>query len=465
MTRTDSNDYTAASSLITAFLRNQDRAFDHSEAIDLAAYLMYASYVSRNADMLCVKNLDAVFDMDAVRQRLGNDYVAAQLLDAYAELDSHAFELPSVWMETRRYRDLQKQLILWADLLDGCGLHLEDDETFGTAHAIARALEDAFITGGKYSFEFSSYGPLGRLVSRLADVDGRDVYDPACGNGTFLAEAASEGASSLTGEDINDGAVMLARILAFFSAPERIRKIDAGDSLRTCGGSHGRIVCAPPLGMRISRDAAFEYSAAPTGDEDAIRASGTLAEDFFVAKALAELTDDGVAVLQLGAGFLFHAQRARRELREKLVAGGHLRAVIELPGGCMPGSAVNTVLIVLTKTPGDGDVLLLDAASKAVGGEGFFDQSRRMCVPTVRGIEWIVDVVNSRREVPGASVLVPRDRIVQADCNLCYSTYGEVPASDSPSRPTEQILADIEETHREIAALDARIEMILAGLR
>lgn len=465
MARTDSNDYTAASSLITAFLRSQDRALDHGETINLTAYLMYASYVSRNADMLYVKNLDPVFDMGAVRQRLGNDYVAAQLLDAYAELDSHAFELPRVWMETRRFHDLQKQLILWTDLIGSCGLHLEDDEAFGTARAIARALEDAFITGGRFSSEFSSYGPLGRLVSRLADVDGRGVYDPACGNGTFLAEAASEGASSLAGEDINDEAVMLARILAFFSAPERVRKIDVGDSLRTCSGSHERIVCAPPLGMRVPRDAAPVYSSAPAGDEGAIRASGTFADDYFVAKALAELTDDGVAVFQLGAGFLFHTQRARRELREKLVAGGHLRAVIELPGGCMPGSAVNTALIVLTKTPDDGDVLLLDAASKAVEGEGLFDQSRRACVPTETGIEWIADVVSRRREVPGASVLVPRDRIVQADCDLCYSTYGEVPASDSPSRPTEQILADIKKTHREIAALDARIEMILTSLR
>lgn len=73
------------------------------------------------------------------------------------------------------------------------------------------------------------------------------------------------------------------------------------------------------------------------------------------------------------------------------IARGHLCAAIELPGGCMPGSAVNTVLIVLTMSLDDGDALLLDAASKVVEGEGLFDRSRRMCAPTESGIEWTVN--------------------------------------------------------------------------
>lgn len=467
MSQTDSKNCTAIRSLFDAFLRNRDRSLERYDAMNIAAYLMYASYISRNADMFDVLNLDPVFKMDTMCQHLGNDYVASQFLDAYSELRSPICELPSVRLEPRQYYDLQSMLLTWADLLRDPNLSLKDDESLGTARCIARVMEEVFTEGvGKSDCQWASYAPLASLVVSLADVEGKSVYDPACGNGVFLAEAAFKGAASLRGGDVDGGAAMRAKLLAFFSDPCLPVEIATEDSLRTgIGSRYDRIVCTPPFGMRLPRGKMSGYAEELSEALGIGAFNGSYGEDLFIAKALAELAEDGVAVIQVVSSFLYHQQRARRELREALVSQGHISAVVELPGGCAPGTAVVTSLIVLTRKPQDGDVLLVDMASKTVEDKGYFDQSRRMCVPTEAGIEWIADVVRSRREVPGVSILVSRDRIVQTDCSLRYSTYGEVPASGVSYRPTELILSDIDKAQREVEALGVLIGGILTALQ
>ena len=89
----------------------------------------------------------------------------------------------------------------------------------------------------------------------------------------------------------------------------------------------------------------------------------------FIEKVLKLLSDKGRAVVFLGQGFLFNEGRGLKEARQKLIDGGFVEAVIELPAGVLlPFSALNTALLVLSKN---------NKAVRVVDASGFHENTRR----------------------------------------------------------------------------------------
>lgn len=463
-TATTSSNGPAITSIINAFFYDCRGLAEQEELVDLAAFMLYASYVSRNAEALSV-DIDRTFDVDAVPERMGNDYVARQLVAAYGELQSPMVRLPHIELDLRGRIDLQRVILSWVKALRESGLSLGETDGFDVARSIARVLGEVYsANGGRFTGEYASYDPLAKLIVHLADVGGKSVFDPACGFGTFLAESALAGASSLGGSDLDARAIQRAKILTFFANSLDPASLEEEDSLLSGADSlFDRVVCAPPLGMRITRGDLDAYARAAAPLEDGTAPSGPFGEDYFISKALASLNGGGVAVLHLSPSFLFHQMKSRREFRQALVTQGHLSAVIELPSGCVPGTSVKSAAVILTKEPSQEDVLLIDAASGALEDKGYFDQSRRACVPTDAGIEWLSETVRGRREIPYVSALVPRERIVATDSDLCFATYSEVYTDEGRSRPVADILADIEESDRQINGLNTRIDQILTA--
>lgn len=459
---TDSATIVAA---VNSFLDELRSYAEREDLVDLAAFLLYASYVSRNAETLSI-DLAPEFSVDEARARLGNDYVAHEFLDAYGNLTSPLCMLPRVQLELKGRVDLQRIILSWVDVLGSSNLPLDETESFDIAHTIAFALENIYSSGGgRTASEHSSYAPIAKLVVRLADVNGKDVLDPACGFGSFLAEAVFAGASMLYGGDLAQHAIQRAKILCFFADPLASVSLEVKDSLLgKAEGRFDRIVCTPPFATRITRSDIDTYARVATPLADGIAPSSSHGEDYFVGNALASLNEHGIAVLHLSPSFLFHQQKARREFRQALVSQGHITAVIELPGGCVPGSSVNSAIVILSKTPSEEDVLLINAASGALEGKGYFDQARRSCAPTEAGIERLTEIVRNRQEIPSVSILVPRERIVATDADLCYATYGHVYTENDQLRPTSDILAAIKEHRLRAKRLDVRISMILSTL-
>ena len=207
---------------------------------------------------------------------------------------------------------------------------------------------------------------------------------------------------------------------------------------------------------------AREMVAHATGEE-APRAVSV--EDFCVLKALDSLTEDGVAILHVSTGFLFQQQRARQALRRMLVQDGHLQTVIELPGGCVPGSGVKSALLVLTARPNRGGVLIVDCDGKELDGKGFVSKGRGRCEITEAGIDWLVKTVEQRKEIPLAATLVEREEILANGSNLCYSAYGEIvdyAAALDEVRSVDEILSDMRSAREAIQSLDEQIAGILS---
>ena len=89
----------------------------------------------------------------------------------------------------------------------------------------------------------------------------------------------------------------------------------------------------------------------------------------FLDKICELISDDGRAVVFLAQGFLFNEVRGHKEERQKLIDGGFLEAVIELPVGVLqPFAGVNTCLLVLSKN---------NKSLRMVDASDFHEKTRR----------------------------------------------------------------------------------------
>lgn len=453
---------------------DERRRYELSEMLDLSAFMLYCSYVSRNADEFGLVDFDISFSIDEVRESLGNTYVAANFVDYYAGLCSQNVNLPDLRGIDLRAHDLSKAITIWAELLDASGLSLMENGDYDTAATIQAVLAEMYTSDswGRYGGEYATPLPIADLATRLASVEGKTVLDFACGNGVYLASALSKGAASACGRDINIQAIMRAKIGCFFADPTARHDIAAADVFTAASSTAPaqRVFVAPPLGMRLR-----EFDIKERGYYADVMASvvgGTAMrtpnmEDFCIAKAYASLSDDGVAVLHVSASFLFHQQRSRQMLRNALVEGGHLQAVIELPGGVIPGTGVKSALLVIGKQPMDDGVLIVDLDSKDLADKGYVSKGRGRCDITEAGIDWLVKTVEERDEIPLVSTVADRERILSSGSNLCYSTYGDVFDYDSilaETRSTEDIMGDIKTAQASIDSLSERIADILNSI-
>lgn len=459
--------------LIWAF-SDEMRQNDPNDTLDLATFMLYCSYVSRNAEDLGLDDFDPNYSIDEAKDKLGNKYVASGFVDYYAGLCDQSHSLPDLrGIEFRAY-DLSKAIASWSSVLDASGLSLMEGPDGKTATTIQRALAETLASDawGRYGGEFSTPLPVAELATRLADVEGKNVLDFACGNGIYLATALSKGASSATGRDISVQVVMRAKILCFFAKPSARHDIAAASALTAASATPPaqRVFVAPPLGMRLRefdiQEKGYYADVLSSAMGEGVTGAPNM-EDFCVAKAFASLADDGIAILHVSASFLFHQQKARQTLRRALVEGGHLQTVIELPGGIIPGTGVKSALLVIAKQPTDKGVHIIDLDSKELAGKGYISKGRGRCEITETGIDWLTKVVQNREEIPLVSTVAERDAILESGSNLCYSTYGDVFDYGSilaDTRSAEDIMGDIKTAQASIDSLSEQIADILNSI-
>jgi predicted RNA methylase len=443
-------------------------------AFDFAVFMLYCSYVSRNADELGLEDFDTSFSIDEVKACLGNTYVAASFVEYYAGLGAKNDSLPDLRGIELRSHDLSKAIVACAELLEASELSLMESDSYEIASVIQLVLAEACTSGywGKEAGEHNTPLSVADLATRLADVEGKTVLDFACGNGVYLAAALSRGSASVCGRDINGQAVMRAKISCFFADPTKKHDIATANAL-SVGLSTApaqRVFVAPPLGYRLREfdlpDKSYYVNMVGSLAEGE-NAKSPDVEDFFVAKALASLTNDGIAILHVSASFLFRQQRARQALRCSLVEGGFLRTVIELPGGVIPGTGVKSALVVIGKQPTDDGVFIVDLDSKELVDKGYLAKGRGRCEITEAGIDWLARTVEQRDEIPLVSTIADREEILASGGNLCYSAYGDVFDYGSildKTRTTEDIMGDIRAAQASINSLGEQIADILNSI-
>ena len=142
-------------------------------SIDLSAFMLYCSYVSRNVDELGLEDFDLSFSVDEAGDRLGNAYVATTFVDYYAGLCTQNDCLPDLRGADLRTHDLSGAISSWAAMLDDSGLSLMEGGDCETASTIGFVLTEMYAS--------ASWGQARRRIRHSALHS--KPRDEACGCG------------------------------------------------------------------------------------------------------------------------------------------------------------------------------------------------------------------------------------------------------------------------------------------
>lgn len=446
---------------------------DSREYGSLTMRMLYCAYVSANRSRLGLDDFDDKYLIEAVPDNIGDAYVAKDLLLYYGALEPKS-RFPQLSANLPSTESLRRFVVGWVSAFVASGIDLKEDDGGNVSRAICSAVAELELPEryGRFGGELHSTSSLTDLVVGLADVEGKEVLDFTCGAGSFLCKAAEAKATHLIGRDINPKAVDLAKMACFFANGGVSADISIHDAMSPnpdLAGKADRVLTAPPIGMRVKfAPGTKSYIAETTEKLFGKPIALTMFEDFSVVKAIDCLSDDGIAVIQVAPGFLFQEKRDRAALRQALVSSGCLQSVVELPSGTYYGSNIKSALLVLGKKRRFDDVLITNVDSEEIAAKGLYTRARgRTCQFSNRGVEWICELVRSRREEDRVSALVSTSDLSEKGYDLCYATYGGVIDIDEVLNNTRKpgtILVDINDALTAVTHLGANIEKLVDAI-
>lgn len=319
-------------------------------------------------------------------------------------------------------------------LLNGVGeMNLGDfkDNTidaFGDAYEYLMTMYAS--NAGKSGGEFFTPQEVSRLLTLLALGDKKQVnkvYDPACGSGSLLLQAAKIlGSENIKigffGQEINITTYNLCRINMFLH-DINYNKFDIayGDTLLNPlhwdDEPFDVIVSNPP------------YSVNWVGDDDVtlinderFSPAGVLAPkskaDFaFIMHALSWLSASGTASIVCFPG-IFYRGGAEKKIRQYLVDNNFVDCIIQLPDNLFFGTQIATCIMVLKRNKKDNGILFIDASKECVK----VTNSNKMTEDNIQGV---YKMFADRKDIQYVTKLASYDEIKENDYNLSVSTYVE----------------------------------------
>lgn len=267
-------------------------------------------------------------------ERVLTDLLRTRLLKLQSELRNRGFETAAVATS-----HLLEELV--SDGMHVGGLVVDPD---------ARALWSALVStvrnvADRQPQGLESVSPAGvadGVANLLGPLRAGRAFDPFCGLGSFLwavgQRARGDGVNiELSGQEIGADISRLATAMGSF-APGQIR-ITTGDSFQTVGQVDDQfdyVLSAPPFGLRLRPDQAHTL---PLPSRRSETAAIQLAANL--------LAPSGRAVLHLPNSWLFNGDAA--EVRGLLSGELCVLAIIGLPAGAVPGSSIQSNLLVFDK--------------------------------------------------------------------------------------------------------------------
>lgn len=141
----------------------------------------------------------------------------------------------------------------------------------------------------------------------------------------------------------------------------------------------------------------------------------TKADYAFLLHDLFHVKPDGIMNIVLPHGVLFRGGEEGK-IREKLIEGNHIDAIIGLPSNIFFGTGIPTIIIVLKQKRENTDVLIVDAS------KGFIKVGKNNKL-RASDIKRIADTVIGRQTNPKFSKVVSRDQIRENEYNLNIPRY------------------------------------------
>jgi type I restriction enzyme M protein len=195
-------------------------------------------------------------------------------------------------------------------------------------------------------------------------------------------------------------------------------------------------------------------------NDDRFAPAGVLAPkskaDFaFVLHALSYLSSKGRAAIVCFPG-IFYRGGAEQKIRQYLVDNNYVETVISLAPNLFFGTTIAVNILVLSKHKPDTKTQFIDAS-------GIFKKETNNNVLTDEHIERIMEVFDSKEDVPHFAASVDHPNVAEKDYNLSVSTYVE--AKDTREVVDIAVLnAELANTVVKINRLRADIDAIVAEI-
>ena len=192
---------------------------------------------------------------------------------------------------------------------------------------------------------------------------------------------------------------------------------------------------------------------APAG----VLAPKSKADFAFVLHSLSYLSGKGRAAIVCFPG-IFYRGGAEQKIRKYLIDNNFVETVISLASNLFFGTSIAVNILVLSKHKTDNKTQFIDAS-----GEDFFKKETNNNVLTDTHIQKIMEMFDSKVDVPHVAKCVEFDVIAQNDYNLSVSSYVE-------ARDTREIVdikllnEEIKNTVAKIGRLRSDIDAIVAEI-
>ena len=186
-------------------------------------------------------------------------------------------------------------------------------------------------------------------------------------------------------------------------------------------------------------------------------------ELLFLALFLRSLKLGGRCACIVPDGVLFGSSKAHKAIRQEIVEGNRLEAVISMPSGVFkPYAGVSTAILIFTKTDNGGtdDVWFYDMKADGLS----LDDKRQVVeendIPDIIARFKNLDAEKDRKRTE-QSFFVPKQEIVDNDYDLSINKYKEIEYVPVEYPPTSEILAELDELQMQISTELAELRALL----
>ncbi len=314
------------------------------------------------------------------------------------------------------------------------GMQLADEygknniDAFGDAYEYLMSMYAA--NAGKSGGEYYTPQEVSRLLTLLTLVGKTSVnkvYDPCCGSGSLLLQAAKIlGRENVEvgffGQEKNPTTYNLCRINMWlhdigYDKFDIARGDTLTDPMHWDDQPFECIVTNMPYSIPWEGDdnpiLINDERFAPAG----VLAPKSKADLAFVMHCLSWLAPNGAAAIVCFPGIMYRGG-AEKKIRKYLVDNNYIESIIQLPDNLFFGTSIATCIMTLRKSKPDSGILFIDASKEFIK----VTNDNKL---TEENIQNILKLYTDRQDKEYLAKLVDRDKIAEEDYNLSVSTYVE----------------------------------------
>lgn len=309
---------------------------------------------------------------------------------------------------------------------------------------------------GKKAGEFYTPKVMSRLLAQLAAPQkGHTIFDPSCGSGSLLLEAAKVTGGkdfALYGQEVNGATWALARMNMFLHSQDSavVKWCDTLNSPELVENGHlmqfDRVVANPPFSLdkwgheeaKSDRFGRYERGVPPK----------SVADYAFVSHIVASLkSKTGRGAVIVPHGVLFRGA-AEGKIRQALLEENLVDAVIGLPEGMFTSTGIPVAILVIDRSREKGganegrkNVMFIDASRDFVEG-------KKQNTLSDEHIAKVLGAYQSRKDVEKYAHSASFEEIKENDFNLNIPRYVDTFEAEAP--------VDIAKVQKEILELEKK---------